>query len=97
MSDGLDICRNVRSHEATAHIPIIMLTARAEESERIVGLDLGADDYMAKPFSPNELVARVRALLRRATRQTPITGTITYGGIAGRQRTATSCRRTAVR
>jgi DNA-binding response OmpR family regulator len=78
---GLDICRNVRSHEATAHIPIIMLTARAEESERIAGLDVGADDYMAKPFSPNELVARVRALLRRATRQTPITGTITYGGI----------------
>jgi len=66
--DGLEICRIVRSNEKTAGIPIIMLTARAEESERIVGLELGADDYMAKPFSPNELVARVRALLRRAQR-----------------------------
>ena len=58
----------LRGNEATAAIPIIMLTARAEESERIVGLELGADDYLAKPFSPNELVARVRALLRRAQR-----------------------------
>jgi DNA-binding response OmpR family regulator len=60
--DGLEICRRVRANEQTANIPIIMLTARAEESERIVGLELGADDYLAKPFSPNELVARVRAL-----------------------------------
>src|SRR4029450_11450902 len=52
----------------TTSIPIIMLTARVEESERIVGLEMGADDYLAKPFSPNELVARVRALLRRAKR-----------------------------
>jgi DNA-binding response OmpR family regulator len=66
--DGLEVCRMLRSHDATAAIPIIMLTARAEESERIVGLELGADDYLAKPFSPNELVARVRALLRRAHR-----------------------------
>ena len=66
--DGLEVCRLVRATEATAAIPIIMLTARAEESERIVGLELGADDYLAKPFSPNELVARVRALLRRAQR-----------------------------
>jgi two-component system, OmpR family, alkaline phosphatase synthesis response regulator PhoP len=66
--DGLEVCRLVRSHEATSAVPIIMLTARAEESERIVGLELGADDYLAKPFSPNELVARVRALLRRAQR-----------------------------
>ena len=66
--DGLEICRAVRSNNKTAAIPIIMLTARAEEAERIVGLELGADDYMAKPFSPNELVARVRALLRRAHR-----------------------------
>ena len=65
--DGLEICRAVRANEKTAAIPIIMLTARAEESERIVGLEIGADDYIAKPFSPNELVARVRALLRRAT------------------------------
>jgi len=66
--DGLEVCRLVRSQDVTAAIPIIMLTARAEESERIVGLELGADDYLAKPFSPNELVARVRALLRRAQR-----------------------------
>jgi two-component system, OmpR family, alkaline phosphatase synthesis response regulator PhoP len=66
--DGLEVCRQVRSEPATAGLPIIMLTARAEESERIVGLELGADDYLAKPFSPGELVARVRALLRRAQR-----------------------------
>jgi DNA-binding response OmpR family regulator len=59
--DGLEVCRVLRANDATAGIPIIMLTARAEESERIVGLELGADDYLAKPFSPNELVARVRA------------------------------------
>jgi DNA-binding response OmpR family regulator len=66
--DGLEICRIMRSQEATSAIPIIMLTARAEESERIVGLEIGADDYIAKPFSPNELVARVRAVLRRSRR-----------------------------
>jgi two-component system alkaline phosphatase synthesis response regulator PhoP len=64
--DGLEICRAVRTHAKTAAVPIIMLTARGEESDRIVGLELGADDYIAKPFSPNELVARARALLRRA-------------------------------
>jgi two-component system, OmpR family, alkaline phosphatase synthesis response regulator PhoP len=80
--DGLEVCRLVRANETTAAIPIIMLTARAEESERIVGLELGADDYLAKPFSPNELVARVRALLRRAHR-TPAspTRTLAYGPI----------------
>jgi two-component system alkaline phosphatase synthesis response regulator PhoP len=66
--DGLEICRAVRGNEKTAGLPIIMLTARGEESDRIVGLEIGADDYIAKPFSPNELVARVRALLRRAQR-----------------------------
>src|SRR5476649_1164579 len=69
--DGLEVCRLVRANETTAAIPIIMLTARAEESERIIGLELGADDYLPKPFSPNELVARVRALLRRAHRGIP--------------------------
>jgi DNA-binding response OmpR family regulator len=68
--DGLEICRAVRAHEKTATTPIIILTARTEESDRIVGLELGADDYMAKPFSPNELVARARALLRRTQRGT---------------------------
>jgi two-component system alkaline phosphatase synthesis response regulator PhoP len=81
--DGLEVCRRVRANETTAAIPIIMLTARAEESERIVGLELGADDYLAKPFSPNELVARVRALLRRAQRgAAPATKTLSYGPIA---------------
>src|SRR5580765_2317632 len=82
--DGLEICRRVRANEHTANIPIIMLTARAEESERIVGLELGADDYLAKPFSPNELVARVRALLRRAHRAAPSAPakTLAYGPIA---------------
>jgi DNA-binding response OmpR family regulator len=81
--DGLEICRAVRMNERTAGIPIIMLTARAEESDRIVGLELGADDYVAKPFSPNELVARTRALLRRAQRgQTAAGSASTYGAIA---------------
>jgi DNA-binding response OmpR family regulator len=66
--DGLEVCRALRADRATAFVPIIMLTARAEETDRIVGLEIGADDYLAKPFSPNELVARVRALLRRANR-----------------------------
>jgi len=63
--DGLHVCQALRSEAKTAAIPIIMLTARGEESERILGLDSGADDYVVKPFSPNELMARVRALLRR--------------------------------
>ena len=80
--DGLEVCRLLRANEHTAAIPIIMLTARAEESERIVGLEMGADDYVAKPFSPNELVARVRALLRRAQRSDPPSGRpLTLGAI----------------
>ncbi len=78
--DGLEICRRLRADSATAGLPIIMLTARDEESERIVGLELGADDYLAKPFSPGELVARVRALLRRAQRENaPPETRVTYG------------------
>jgi DNA-binding response OmpR family regulator len=61
--DGLEVCRRLR---ALAPVPVIMLTARGDESDRIIGLELGADDYVAKPFSPKELVARVRAVLRRA-------------------------------
>src|SRR5947209_7637639 len=81
--DGLEICRVLRANETTAAVPIIMLTARAEESDRIVGLELGADDYLSKPFSPNELVARVRALLRRAQRAgAPAGRPIAYGPIA---------------
>ncbi|MGB7220107.1 MAG: response regulator transcription factor [Vicinamibacterales bacterium] len=80
--DGLEVCRALRANDKTAAIPIIMLTARSEEAERIVGLEMGADDYLAKPFSPNELVARVRALLRRAQRIVPVSGPLTYGSIA---------------
>jgi len=80
--DGREICRLLRSDPATAVIPIIMVTARAEEADRIAGLELGADDYVTKPFSPNEVVARVRALLRRASRETSgADGVIRYGAI----------------
>ncbi|MBO9347896.1 MAG: response regulator transcription factor [Chloroflexus sp.] len=64
--DGLDITRILRQDTLTAHVPIIMLTARVEETDRLIGLELGADDYITKPFSPRELVARVRAVLRRS-------------------------------
>ena len=77
--DGLQLCRAIRADASTAAIPIIMVTAKAEESDRIVGLELGADDYITKPFSPNEVVARVRALLRRANRPSPADSRLTYG------------------
>jgi DNA-binding response OmpR family regulator len=77
--DGLEVCRTVRGDHQTAGIPIIMITAKGEESDRIVGLELGADDYITKPFSPNEVIARIRALLRRAQRSGPIDGRLTYG------------------
>jgi phosphate regulon transcriptional regulator PhoB len=64
--DGLEVCRRLRADPATATLPIIMLTAKADEVDRVVGLEVGADDYVVKPFSPKELVARVRAVLRRA-------------------------------
>ena len=63
--DGIDVCRNVRKESP---VPIIMVTARVEEDDRLTGLDLGADDYVSKPFSPRELVARVNAVLRRTSR-----------------------------
>lgn len=63
---GLEVCRQIRRAPATRSLPVIMLTARGAESERIRGLDSGADDYVVKPFSPSELVARLRALIRRA-------------------------------
>lgn len=66
--DGLDICKRLRSAPETARLPIIMLTAKAEESDTVIGLELGADDYVTKPFSPKTLVARVKALFRRLDR-----------------------------
>src|SRR5689334_11453852 len=67
-ADGLELCREIR---AQSDLPVIMLTARADEADRIVGLELGADDYVTKPFSPRELTARVRTVLRRATSPEP--------------------------
>ena len=66
--DGLEICKQLRSVPETAMLPILMLTAKAEESDTIVGLELGADDYVTKPFSPKAIIARVKALLRRIDR-----------------------------
>lgn len=67
--DGLDVCRILRRE---SHVPIIMLTARVEESDKLKGLELGADDYLTKPFSPRELVARVQTVLRRASEPQPL-------------------------
>jgi len=78
---GLEVCRVLRGDKATEAIPIIMVTARAEETDRIVGLEIGADDYLAKPFSPNELVARVRALMRRSKRADVQAATLSLGPI----------------
>lgn len=68
--DGLEVCRKLRAEPRTARIPVIMLTAKGGESDRVVGLEMGADDYISKPFSPRELVARVKAVLRRASTST---------------------------
>ncbi len=64
-TDGFEVCKHLKKHINFSSIPIIMLTARAEETEKVLGLELGADDYVTKPFSPRELVARVKAVLRR--------------------------------
>jgi phosphate regulon transcriptional regulator PhoB len=65
--DGTEVCRHLKADPKTAHIPIIMLTAKAEEVDRVVGLELGADDYVTKPFSPREMALRVKGVLRRAS------------------------------
>jgi DNA-binding response OmpR family regulator len=78
---GLEVCRALRGDKSTEAIPIIMVTARADEKDRILGLDIGADDYLAKPFSPNELVARVRALMRRSKRADVSPATLSFGPI----------------
>src|SRR5260370_36981092 len=62
---GLEVCKILKNDTATSHIPILMLTAKAEEIDRIVGLEFGADDYVTKPFSPREILLRIRAILRR--------------------------------
>jgi two-component system, OmpR family, phosphate regulon response regulator PhoB len=78
---GLEVCRQVRRKPETRDVPVIMLTARGEEADRVRGLDSGADDYVTKPFSPTELVARVRAVLRRS-RPSTAEEMLSYAGIA---------------
>ncbi len=68
---GLEVCRRIRTDPRLATVPVIMVTAKADEADRVIGLELGADDYITKPFSPRELVARVRAVLRRAYAEQP--------------------------
>ena len=65
-TDGLTLCRDLRGKTATSTMPVLMLTARGEETDRIIGIEMGADDYLVKPFNPRELLARLRALLRRS-------------------------------
>ncbi len=77
--DGLDVARELR---VASNVPIVMLTGRSEESDKLVGLELGADDYVTKPFSPKELVARVRAVLRRTERPAPASDLIRVGEVA---------------
>jgi phosphate regulon transcriptional regulator PhoB len=79
---GLDICREVRRDDSLNRLPILMLTARGEEADRVVGLEMGADDYVTKPFSPRELLARVKALLRRAEPPADSPRTIEIGKLA---------------
>jgi len=79
-TDGFDLCRQIRQSETLAKIPIIFLTAKGHESDRIKGLELGGDDYITKPFSPRELVARVRTVLR-AARETPPPETLKLGDL----------------
>jgi len=65
-ADGIDVCKDLKADPRTAHVPVVILTARGEELDRVLGLEIGADDYVTKPFSPKELVARVKAVLRRS-------------------------------
>ena len=77
--DGLEVCRKVKLNNKTASLPIIMLTARNEEIDKIIGLELGADDYTTKPFSPRELLARVKAVLRRSAKDPQAEGELVVG------------------
>lgn len=79
--DGFEICRQLRSKPRYSSIPIIMLTARSEEADKVLGLELGADDYVVKPFSPRELTARVKAVLRRTAKIEPEQEVTTVGGL----------------
>jgi DNA-binding response OmpR family regulator len=76
---GLELCRHLRARDV--QVPILMLTARSEEADRVRGLDMGGDDYLTKPFSMPELMARIRALLRRASPASGLPATLTFGGV----------------
>jgi two-component system alkaline phosphatase synthesis response regulator PhoP len=80
--DGLDVCRSVKSSPATAHVPILMLSAKSEDSDMVTGLELGADDYLTKPFSPRVLVARVKTILRKTQAVLPQNAVLTAGPIS---------------
>ncbi len=69
--DGLEVCKHLKKEKNTSDIPVIMLTAKTQESDKIIGLELGADDYVTKPFSPRELIARIKAVLRRGKEKSP--------------------------
>jgi DNA-binding response OmpR family regulator len=89
--DGFLVCQALRQEPTTAAIPIIMLTARGEEADRVRGLELGADDYVVKPFSPRAIVARVRAVLRR-TQVTPVSPeVVSASGVADHPRRTMAC------
>ncbi|MBR0575558.1 response regulator transcription factor [Proteiniclasticum sp. BAD-10] len=79
--DGLDVCKNLRRDEDTRSIPVIMLTAKSEEIDKILGLELGADDYITKPFSVRELVARIKAVLRRSGSESEETSTYSFADV----------------
>ncbi|WP_405015586.1 response regulator transcription factor [Kitasatospora sp. NBC_01539] len=79
--DGLEVCRRLRATEYGAALPVVMLTAKGDEADRILGLELGADDYVTKPFSPRELVLRVQSVLRRAGASVPAAGTVARGDL----------------
>ena len=79
--DGLEVCKALKSERTTARIPVIILTAKSQESDKIVGLELGADDYVTKPFSPRELVARIKAVLRRVNDKEKLPDVIKRGDL----------------
>ena len=84
--DGLEVCRKIRATPECSTLPVIMLTAKGEDVDKVVGLEVGADDYLAKPFNPRELLARIRALLRRAApAQAPASGCATQPALVSQK------------
>ena len=80
--DGFDVCKELKRERKTANIPIIMLTAKTQETDKIIGLELGADDYVTKPFSPKELIARIKAVLRRTHEKEKLPEALQIGDLA---------------